>query len=67
MSLQTPFELLVAIAQFIGSNQLVADEVGESPASVYGFTRGNERFFLKTCAAVYTPTTDSVLREARVL
>jgi len=67
MSLQIPFELPSAIAQFIGGNQLVADEVGESPASVYGFTRGNERFFLKICATIYTPTTYSVLREARVL
>ena len=65
--MQTPLELPRAIAQFIGGNQLVTDEVGESPASVYAFTRGNERFFLKTCAAVYTPTTYSVLREARVL
>lgn len=62
-----PFEVPKVIAQFIGDTPLVADEVGESPCSVYGFTRGNERFFLKTCAAVYAPTTYSVLREARVL
>lgn len=58
-----PCKLPSAIARFIGSNPLVADEVGESPADVYGFTRGNERFFLKTCTALYAPTTYSVLRE----
>ncbi|MCB2255045.1 aminoglycoside 3'-phosphotransferase [Pseudomonas chlororaphis] len=62
-----PCKLPSAIARFIGSNSLVADEVGESPADVYGFTRGNDRFFLKTCTALYAPTTYSVLREARVL
>lgn len=61
------FEVPKVIAQFIGNATLVADEVGESPCDVYAFTRGNERYFLKTCAAVYAPTTYSVLREARVL
>ncbi|VVN31222.1 Aminoglycoside 3'-phosphotransferase [Pseudomonas fluorescens] len=62
-----PFEVPRVIARFIGEAALVADEVGESPCHVYGFTRGNDRFFLKACAAVYAATTYSVLREARVL
>ncbi|WP_207165996.1 APH(3') family aminoglycoside O-phosphotransferase [Pseudomonas protegens] len=56
-----------AIAHFIGDAQLVPDTVGESPCRVYSFLRGNERFFLKFSAALYAPTTYSVLREARVL
>lgn len=67
MTLHMPFEVPRVIAQFIGDAPPVADEVGESPGHVYGFTRGNDRFFLKACAAVYAPTTYSVLREARVL
>ncbi|WP_203540964.1 protein kinase family protein [Pseudomonas arcuscaelestis] len=67
MSLHTPYELPGAIARFIDGNQLIADEVGESPCDVYSFHRGNERFFLKTSKAIYSPTTYSVVREARVL
>ncbi|WP_314386384.1 APH(3') family aminoglycoside O-phosphotransferase [Pseudomonas brenneri] len=64
---QLPFELPRTIARFIGDAPLIADDVGESPCDVFSFTRGNDRFFLKTCAAIYAPTTYSVLREARVL
>ncbi|KAA6168642.1 aminoglycoside 3'-phosphotransferase [Pseudomonas marginalis] len=62
-----PFELPRTITRFIGDAPLIADDVGESPCDVFSFTRGNDRFFLKTCAAIYAPTTYSVLREARVL
>lgn len=59
--------LPIEIARFIDDSALIADEIGESPASVFSFDRGSERFFLKTSAAVFAPTTYSVLREARVL
>ena len=65
--MQLPFEIPNSITQFIGNAPLIADEIGESPCHVYGFTRGNDRFFLKACTTVYAPTTYSVLREARVL
>lgn len=55
------------IARFIGDCALTADEIGESPAEVFSFERGSERFFLKTSAVAFAPTTYSVLREARVL
>lgn len=61
------FELPKAVAHFIGDAALIADEIGESPSHVHHFTRGNDRFFLKASAAIYAPTTYSVLREARVL
>ena len=60
-------KLPIEIARFIGYSALIADEIGESPASVFSFDRGSERFFLKTSAATFAPTTYSVLREARVL
>jgi kanamycin kinase len=62
-----PFDLPEAVAHFIADAALIADEIGESPCHVHHFTRGNDRFFLKTSPAVYAPTTYSVLREARVL
>ena len=62
-----PFKLPGVIECFIGGAVLQADEVGESPCDVYGFARGNDRFFLKTCPKILAPTTYSVLREARVL
>ncbi|WP_340620020.1 APH(3') family aminoglycoside O-phosphotransferase [Xenorhabdus siamensis] len=52
---------------FIGDVALIPDEIGESPASVYSFIRGNERFFLKYSPIVYVNTTYSVMREASVL
>ncbi|MDR0218928.1 MAG: aminoglycoside 3'-phosphotransferase [Enterobacteriaceae bacterium] len=55
------------IDYFINGAVLVADEIGESPCSVYHFLRGNERFFLKYSPAVYAGTTYSVMREASVL
>ncbi|WP_218571425.1 APH(3') family aminoglycoside O-phosphotransferase [Pseudomonas sp. DG56-2] len=65
--MHTPYQLPNAIARFIGGNQLIADEVGESPCNVFSFTRGNERFFLKACNSIYSSTTYSVVREAQVL
>lgn len=55
------------ITRFIKGATLIPDQVGESPCQVYSFVQGNDRFFLKTSSPVYTPTTFSVLREARVL
>lgn len=62
-----PFVLPSSIARFIDGAPLTRDCVGESPCEVHAFSRGNDRFFLKLSAAVYAPTTYSVLREARVL
>lgn len=62
-----PFKLPQVVESFIGDAVLQADEIGESPCNVYGFTRGNDRFFLKTCPVILAPTTYSVLREAQVL
>lgn len=61
------FALPQAIARFIGAAPLIRDRIGESPCSVYAFSRGRERFFLKTSPAIYAPTTYSVAREARLL
>ncbi|WP_422418723.1 APH(3') family aminoglycoside O-phosphotransferase [Pseudomonas sp. GZD-222] len=55
------------ITCFIGDALLLPDEIGESPCDVYHFSRGNERFFLKTCPPQFIPTTYSVQREAQVL
>ena|GEM_PF-6923366 len=41
------------IEQFIGGATLRADEIGESPCDVYSFKRGNDRFFLKICPAIF--------------
>lgn len=55
------------IANFISHAPLQADDIGESPCSVYAFTRGNDRFFLKISLAAFAPTTYSVKREADIL
>ena len=65
--MQRSSKLPMEIARFIGDCVLIADEIGESPASVFSFERGRERFFLKTSAVTFAPTTYSVLREARIL
>lgn len=62
-----PFVLPQSIARFIDGAPLTRDCVGESPCEVHAFERGNDRFFLKASAAIYAPTTYSVMREASVL
>lgn len=60
-------KLPTIIDNFIQNSPLHADEIGESPCSVYSFQRGNDRFFLKTSPPALAPTTYSVSREAAVL
>lgn len=59
--------LLSATRRLVGDARLARDPVGESPAQVYRFTRGNEVFFLKTISTQYTSTTYSAWREGEVL
>lgn len=67
MNAKMSFDLPQSIARFIGKARLVLNTVGESPCPVYRFKRGNDIFFLKMCARLYSPTTFSVQREANVL
>ena len=59
--------LPAAVGRFLGDAILERDRVGESPASVYRFTRGTDTFYLKTIATRYAGTTFSVWREGQVL
>ncbi|MFZ3003128.1 MAG: APH(3') family aminoglycoside O-phosphotransferase [Undibacterium umbellatum] len=61
------YQLPTAITRFIADASLTADDIGESPCSVYRFSKGGENFFLKTSPPVLAPTTYSVKREAQAL
>ena len=62
-----PLQLPPAIADFIANAPLKRDTLGASPCGVHRFRKGSDVFFLESSAAVSTPTTYSVLREAAVL
>ncbi|KJX71323.1 APH(3')-VI family aminoglycoside O-phosphotransferase [Acinetobacter baumannii] len=55
------------IQQFIGNSVLEPNKIGQSPSDVYSFNRNNETFFLKRSSTLYTETTYSVSREAKML
>jgi len=65
--MHTPDQLPSAITRFIADATLIADDIGESPCNVYRFSKGGERFFLKTSPPVFANTTYSVKREAQAL
>ncbi|HDU2980850.1 TPA: aminoglycoside O-phosphotransferase APH(3')-VIa, partial [Klebsiella pneumoniae subsp. pneumoniae] len=60
-------ELPNIIQQFIGNSVLEPNKIGQSPSDVYSFNRNNETFFLKRSSTLYTETTYSVSREAKML
>ena len=55
------------IQAFIDQNRLHRNKVGQSPADVFSFSKNGELFFLKISEIIYSSTTYSVLREAKVL
>lgn len=67
MTLEMTNSLPPGIKHFIADATLTSDKIGASPCKVYQFSKGKERFFLKTSTPVYAPTTYSVLREARAI
>lgn len=61
------FSVPKLILDFLSGAEVSRDKIGESPAKVYRIEKKNDLFFLKISKKIYSPTTFSVTREARVL